>query len=147
MKTIKKLFSWIKSTFGLGMGLVRNHSFLAVEATELLKKAVRSPYTRVAISLIPGHWAEPVRKFAERIILPILAETTFMAGLIRENQKDSVAIELIIDRLRTLHPDQEAKVYQEFAARMNYRLADGVFSLQECWESAQDIWHSFFKNK
>jgi len=147
MKFLKKAFSWLKSTFGFGMGMIRDHTFLAVEITENLKALVRSPITRAVVSLTPFTWDDKIRTYADSIVLPILAEVAHMAGVIRENQKDSVAIEMIIARLKTLHPDEEAKVYQDFAARMNYRLADGVFSLKESWEAAQDTWYTFFKKK
>lgn len=145
MKPIKKAFSWIKKQIGLGFGYVRNHQFIAVETTENLKKLVRSQVIHTAVRLTPTKFDDTVHAIVDSIVIPILQEVAISNDIIRQNQKNSVAIEQILERISKLVPSQEAKIYAEFAGRLNHRLADGVLTLEEAWDQAQDTFFTFFK--
>jgi hypothetical protein len=113
--------------------------------TNHLKSIVRSKVVQGAVRLTPTKLDDKGLDFLDTIALPVIAEIAAIHGIIRESEKNSVAVDLIIDRLRLLSPGQEAKVYADYAGRLNYRLADGVFTAQESWEQAQDTFYTFFK--
>lgn len=145
MKPIKKAFSWVKKILGLGFGVVRNHDFIAVEITENLKNIVRSPVIKGGIRLIPNKFVGDTYRFLDEQALPVLHEVAVIHGIIQNNEKNSVAVEKIIERLRALYPEKEGKVYADYAGRLNHRLSDGILSLKESWDQAQDTWYTFFK--
>lgn len=147
MKFLKQLFSVIRTALGIGLGFVRNHNFHAVEITEQLKKAVRSKAAYRSVELIPGQWDNRLRTYADEKLFPVLSEVAKMVQIIRDNEKDSIAIDEIIKRLGELNPSEEAKVYQEYAARWNHRFADGRLTFAEAWDAAQDTFFTFFKKK
>jgi len=147
MKAFKKAFSWIKAKVGLGFGYIRNHNFISVEMTNHLKAMVRSEIVQGAVRPNPTKLDDKGLDFLDKVALPIIAEIAVIHGIIRENEKNSVSVDLIVDRLRLINPGLEAKVYTDYAARLNYRLADGVLSGSEAWRQSQDTYETFFKNK
>lgn len=147
MKILKRAFSWVKAKVGLGFGYIQNHDFIAVELTNHLKSMVRSKVVQGAVRLTPTKLDDKGLDWLDKVALPVIAEIAAIHGIIRESEKNSVAVEQIIDRLSLLSPGQEGKVYADYAGRLNYRLADGVLSDQEAWEQAQDTFYTFFKGK
>lgn len=147
MKPLKKAFSWLKKAIGLGFGYIQNHDFISVEMTNHLKTMVRSKVVQGAVRLTPTKLDDKGLDFLDKVALPIIAEIAAIHGIIRENEKNSVAVDLIIERLKLLNPSLEAQVYIDYAARLNHRLADGVLSGSEAWRQSQDTYNTFFKNK
>lgn len=147
MKPIKKAFSWIKKNIGLGFGIIRNHEFISVETTQHLKNLVRSPMVVGAVRLTPTKFDDRIHAILDKIVLPILHEVVIIHSIIKEHEKNSVAVEAILERVKNLHPDTESLIYQSFAARLNQRLADGVLTLKESWEQAQDVYITFYKKR
>lgn len=147
MKNLKKAFSWIKEKVGISFGYIKNHDFIAVEYVNHFKSIVRSPFVQAGVSLFPGTFAPKVLQFLDQKALPILSEVLFIHGIIRESEKNSIAVELIIERWKEISPSMESKVLADYAGRLNYRLADGVFTMKESWEQAQDTFFTFFKSK
>ena len=127
------------------MGVIRNHSFIAVEVTNHLKSIVRSPIVQGAVKLTPTKFDDKILAILEGLALPVLKEVVAVHYIIKEYEKNSIAIDQIIFRLKQINPDLEGKVYADFAARLNYRLADGTITLAEAWEQAQDTFFTFFK--
>lgn len=145
MKPAKRFFSWLKKTVGLGFGYVKNHQFISVETTEQLKKLVRSNVIHTAVRLTPTKFDDTVHAIVDSIVIPILQEVAIANGIIREHEKSSTAVSAILERIKVLKPNEEAKIYADFAGRLNHRLSDGVLTLAEAWEQAQDTFFTFFK--
>lgn len=147
MKPIKKAFSWLKKTIGIGFGIIRNHEFISVETTEHLKNLVRSPMVTGAVRLTPTKFDDRIHQALDKIVIPILQEVAIIHNIIKEYEKNSVAVDMILERMSKVNSDVEASIYQSFAARLNHRLADGVITLKEAWEQAQDVYVTFYKGK
>lgn len=147
MKFLKQAFSFIKKTLGLGFGYVRNHEFISVETVNHFKSIVRSKAVKAGVKITPTKFDDKLQVFLDTIAIPILEEVALLHGIIRDNEKNSEAIDLIIDRIRILSPEKEGQVYADFGARLNYRLADGHVSLKESWDQVQDTFNTFFKKK
>lgn len=147
MKFIKNSFSLLKKALGLGFGYVRNHEFISVKTVNELKSLVRSPMVKLGVSLIPGKLPLQIYNILDTIALPILTEVAIIHGIILENEKDSVSVELIIERMKGVFPKKEAHIYADYGARLNYRLADGQLSKKESWQQVQDTYNTFFKDK
>ena len=145
MKALKKAFSWLKKTVGLGMGVIRNHSFVAVLVTDRLKSIVRSPIVQAGVKLTPTLVDDRALAFVDKVALPVLEEVCIIHGILREHEKNSVAVEEIIERLQHIAPELETKVYIDYAGRLNLRMADGILTLQEAIDQAQDTFFTFFK--
>lgn len=147
MKYLKQAFSFIKKTLGLGFGYIRDHEFISVEVVNHLKSLVRSPMVQTGARLTPTKKDDRLLVIIDTIALPILAEVAVMHSIIRYNEKNSVSIDLIIERIKLAHPDKESHIYADFGARLNYRLADGHVSLKESWDQIQDTFNTFYKGK
>lgn len=147
MKPIKKVFSWLKKNIGLGFGIIRNHEFISVETTQHLKNLVRSPVVVGAVRLTPTKFDDRIFAILDKIVLPILQEVVIYHNIIKEYEKNSVAVDGILEKIAKLHPDSESLIYQSFAARLNQRLSDGILTLKESWEQAQDVYITFYKSR
>lgn len=147
MNPFKQAFSFLKKTLGLGFGYVRNHEFISVEVVNHFKSIVRSKAVKAGVKITPTKFDDKLQVFLDTIAIPILEEVALLHGIIRDNEKNSEATDLIIDRIRILSPEKEGQVYADFGARLNYRLADGHLDMIESWEQVQDTFNTFFKKK
>lgn len=147
MKFLKQALSFLKKNLGLGFGYVRNHEFISVETVNHFKSIVRSQIVKKGVKITPTKYDDKLQVFLDTIAIPILEEVALLHGILRNNEKNSEATDLIIDRIRILSPEKEGQVYADFGARLNRRLADGRLSNSESWEQVQDTWYTFFKKK
>jgi hypothetical protein len=147
MKKIKQVLNWIARIFGIGSGVVRDHSYYAVMFTENLKNAIRSKAAFKIVDLIPGDWDNDLRDKLDYKVVPIAEEIAKFLQIIQDNPKNSDAIEQIQLALIEKYPHLEGNFYADFAGKLNYYLADGKLSGFEAWKSAQDLWKYLFKKK
>ena len=144
MERLKKVSNWIAISLNTFFGFIKKNSYVAVTVTQLLKKAVAGQWDNRIASLIPGGWALPVVTALETII-PLVAESVLKAHNAFQEDKQSDAVAQLIELIKLKPEAEQAQFWKDFAARVNYYLADGELEFHEAWEEAQNVYAKLFK--
>lgn len=128
-------------------GFFKKHSRVAVEVTNLLKKAVESNEAVMLTEIIPGELDDKILIALRRVLPRVVTEMAMAHRIFQSDANINAILEAVRAELGNRTKEARAEFWAMFTGKIAFYLSDGKLSLSEGIAAGQLVYFEFYAPK